>query len=53
VPLATNPAGALTLPFTWPTGVPAGASLYFQMWISDSGALAGFAASNGLKGTTD
>ena len=48
--LPTSPSGTLTLPFNWPSGVPAGLPLYFQFWISDAGAVAGFAASNGLKG---
>ena len=50
VPLATNPSGALSLPFTWPSSVPPGMALYFQFWISDPGSVAGFAASNGLEG---
>ena len=50
VPLATNPSGALSLPFTWPSNVPPGMALYFQFWINDAGGVAGFAASNGLEG---
>jgi hypothetical protein len=52
VVLTTNAAGNLIFPFTMPAGIPAGVSLYFQFWISDPAAVAGFAASNGLKGVT-
>jgi len=51
-PLSTNPAGAQSLLFTWPTGVPMGLPVYFQFWIQDAGAAQGFSASNGLKGVT-
>ena len=50
--LATNGAGELTFPFTFPAGLPAGIPIYFQFWISDPDAVAGFSASNGLKGVT-
>lgn len=50
--LTTNAAGALTLPFTMTSGLPAGSELYFQFWIADAGASFGFSASNGLRGTT-
>jgi hypothetical protein len=50
--LPTGPAGALTLHGTWSSGLPAGVSLYFQEWISDSAGPAGFAATNGLKAIT-
>ncbi|HVQ25841.1 MAG TPA: hypothetical protein VMV01_11720, partial [Planctomycetota bacterium] len=49
---STNPSGQLFLPFTWPANGPAGVSLHFQLWVSDSAGPAGFAASNGLKGTS-
>jgi len=52
VSLATNGSGALSLPFTWPAGAPALAALYFQFWITDPGAPAGLAASNGLEGVS-
>ena len=52
LPLVTDATGKVTLPFTIPAGVPAGSSLYFQAWISDPGASAGLAASNGLQGVT-
>jgi len=50
--LPTSPSGTLTLPFNWPSGVPAGLPLYFQFWISDPGASLGLAAGNGLKGVS-
>jgi hypothetical protein len=50
--LATDPSGAMTLPFTMPAGAPSGTSFYFQAWISDPGASAGLSASNGLQGIT-
>jgi hypothetical protein len=52
VPLATNPSGALSLPFLWPSNVPPGTALYFQVWISDPGAISGFSASNALEGVS-
>ena len=50
--LATDPDGSLTLPFAWPAGLPAGLSLYYQVAISDAGAVNGVALSNALKSTT-
>ena len=44
--------GGLTLPFTWPASEPGGTTAYLQFWISDPGAVAGLAASNGLKGVS-
>jgi len=52
VGLATNGAGALTLPFAWPVGVPPGVSFYFQCWTQDAGASFGLSASNGLVGVS-
>ena len=50
VPLATNAQGSLTLAWTaWPSGLPAGSKLWFQVWVADSGGTAGFAATNGLR----
>jgi len=48
VVLATDASGAMSLPFTWPGGVPAGTSFYLQAWIEDPGASFGLSASNGL-----
>ena len=50
--LVTSAAGDLALDDTWPTGVPSGASFFTQFWITEPGAPSGFAASNGLRGTT-
>jgi len=47
--LGTSPAGTITLPFTWPTGIPLGTKLYWQFWITDAGAANGLSASNGLE----
>jgi Thrombospondin C-terminal region len=52
VPLGTNALGAVSLPFTWPAGVPAGLSAYFQYWIQDGSATFGYSSSNGLKGVS-
>ena len=52
LPLATDPAGALALPFTWPSGIPAATSLVFQAALADPGAPAGVALTNALQGTT-
>jgi hypothetical protein len=50
VPLATNAQGSLTLSWSaWPSGLPAGAKLWFQVWVADPGGPAGYAASNGLR----
>lgn len=49
VPLATDGAGAWALSFTWPSGIPAGAVMYLQTWVTDAGAPGGFAASNALE----
>ena len=52
VPLPIPPSGQLALPFTWPAAAPSGFSLFMQAWTADVAAVAGFAASNGLAGTT-
>lgn len=46
----TTLSGTSVLSTTWPHGVPAGTSLYFQEWIADP--FTGFSASNGLQATT-
>jgi hypothetical protein len=50
--LPVGPSGALALNGTWPNGIPANFSFYFQHWIVDAGGPAGLAASHGVKGTT-
>ncbi len=52
VGLTADGGGALSLPFVWPPGVPAGVALYFQHWINDPAGPLGFAASNGLRAST-
>lgn len=49
--LPIDAAGHLALPFTFPIGVPAGLQIWFQDWIPDPAAVAGFAASNALLAT--
>jgi hypothetical protein len=44
--------GALTVGGTWPTGVPSGASIYHQAWITDASGPAGFSSSNGVVSVT-
>lgn len=48
LPLSTDAAGAASLPLVWPAGLPPGAQLVFQTWLTDPGAAQGLAASNGL-----
>ena len=50
--LPTNAHGTLALSATWPSGLPSGFTFYTQYWIPDPAGPAGFAASNGLAGTT-
>jgi hypothetical protein len=52
LPFSVGSTGALALASTWPAGVPSGVDLYFQWWVSDAAGVKGFAASNGLQGTT-
>ena len=51
VPTVLGGGGGLTLVFPWPTGLPSGFELYWQLWFADAGGPAGFAASNGLLST--
>jgi hypothetical protein len=44
--------GTLSLSVTWPSGVPGGLPTYWQYWILDPAGPQGFAASNGVRGTT-
>lgn len=48
----TDPAGALAIGGTWPSGVPSGFTSYYQYWIIDSAGELGFAAGNSLSATT-
>lgn len=50
--LATDPTGSLMLAGPWPPGIPSDLTIYYQAWITDPLATFGYAASNGLSGTT-
>jgi len=50
--LGTNGAGALSLPFVMPAGVPAGAELWMQTAIQDAAAVNGVALTNAILGVT-
>ncbi|HTE07095.1 MAG TPA: laminin B domain-containing protein [Planctomycetota bacterium] len=52
VTLMTNGAGALTLPWIWPAGIPPATSLYFQYAIQDAAGPKGASLSHALKGLT-
>lgn len=52
LPFVTNGAGEAALSAMWPAGVPSSATFYAQWWIQDPAGPKGFAASNGLAGTT-
>ena len=49
--LGTAANGAFGLPFLWPTGIPAGFSLYFQYAVQDPAAVKGVSLSNAIKAT--
>lgn len=51
VPLATNAAGAIDLPFLWPA-LPAGIVLHVQVWIADAAAPFGWSATNATQMTS-
>ncbi len=50
--LPLDGAGALALSGPWSDDIPAGTSIWMQAWIPDAAAVAGFAASAGLKAVT-
>jgi hypothetical protein len=50
--LPVGAGGSLVVSAPWPSGIPAEFTVYFQYWIPDPAGPAGFAASNGLSGTT-
>jgi hypothetical protein len=52
IPLGTDAAGAISLPFTWPAGIPSATSLWFQYAISDAAAIHGVSLSNAIQATT-
>jgi hypothetical protein len=51
LPLGTDATGALDLPFLWPN-LPAGIDLWVQVWIKEAAAPTGYAATNGLRMTS-
>ena len=48
--LFTASTGEFTLPFVWPTGIPAGTPFYFQYAVQDTDAVKDVALSNALQG---
>lgn len=48
----TAPDGSFGIPFAFPAGVPSGTEIWLQWAITDAGAPAGVALSNGLRGVT-
>lgn len=50
-PYVTNAAGAMSKPYAWPVGLPAGTQFWLQAWTLDGGAAQSFSASNALVGT--
>jgi len=43
-------SGSVTLPITWPSGLPGGFPLVAQVWIPDGAGVFGFAATQGVRG---
>jgi len=52
VAAVTDAEGAWSLSASWPAGVPAGASTWWQAWIVDASGPSGMTASGGLRATT-
>jgi len=50
--LPVGGAGALSLPFAWPSGLPADFKTWLQCWIPDASGPLGFTASNALLAET-
>ena len=48
--LVTNGDGEIHINDTWPPGLPAGLTVYFQYWMIDPGGPFGFASSNAIAG---
>ncbi len=49
LPFRTDQEGGGRWPLTWPRGLLAGTAFHLQAWIVDASAVAGLAASNGLR----
>ena len=53
LPRPTQPNGSFVVPWLhWPSGLPAGTTLFFQTWVSDAVGVAGFSASNAMVAVT-
>jgi hypothetical protein len=52
MPFTTDAGGAVSLPFSWPVGLPSAFSMYYQYAVQDAGAVQGVALSNALRSTT-
>jgi Tol biopolymer transport system component len=52
VPLVTDNEGELALPFTWPQGVPAGTTLFFQALLQDLASAQGLSLSTAVAAVT-
>lgn len=50
--VVTTPGGGVTLPFTWPSGVPSLTSFYFQFAVQDPAGPKGASLSHALKAVT-
>jgi hypothetical protein len=50
--LPLDAGGDLSLAATWPSGLPAAASIWLQAWMPDPAGPAGFTATNALQATT-
>lgn len=50
--LPTGALGSFTFPATWPGNIPSGFTFYAQVWVTDPAGPQGFAATNGMSGTT-
>jgi len=53
LPLPLDASGEITLPFTWPSGIPAGTEIFFQFVVPDTAAVKNFAISNAVRGTAE
>jgi Tol biopolymer transport system component len=52
LPLGTDAAGELALPFVWPAGIPPATQIWFQYAIQDAAAVSGVSLSNAVSGVT-
>ena len=50
--LPLNATGHFGASGAWYGGLPSGTQVYFQAWMADPAGQAGFAATNGVQGTT-